>query len=188
MAGVRFIGNPAAQLGADADAVEEEEEEEEEGGEGAEEKTPKKALFTEAVRVAATVAAIEDACGVVPVGAFSVNASRHVVPNSAFAGISASGATALASWAHFRVPRAPARVAALAKAAAVPGTHDFLDSLADDEPAGAWAPALDLAKGVVRVSSLQWPGYFAFATIDGTGKWGAIYCGDGRAAELQWSL
>jgi hypothetical protein len=190
MAAARFVGNPAARLGADADAPEEEEEAPapEEGAEEGAEPPPRKILFTEAVRLAATVAAIEDACGVVPVGAFSVNAARHIVPNLSFAGVSASQATALSSWAHFRVPRDPARAATLAKAAAVPGTSDFLDSLASDEPKGVWGPVVDAARGIVRISSLLWPGYFGFASIDGTAKWGSVYVGDGRAAEIQWSL
>ena len=183
LGGARFVGNPSARLGADADAEEEAEELDEEGV-----AKPRKELFSEAHRLAAAVAAIEADCGVVPKGAFAVTASRHVVPNAAFGGLSASAATALNAWAHFRPPTAPARAAALAKAAAVPGTDDFLDSLDDDEPRGVWATALDAGRAVARVASLRWPGYFAFATVDGTAKWGAVYVGDGRAAEVQWML
>jgi hypothetical protein len=41
--------------------------------------------------------------------------------------------------------------------------------------AGVWAPSLDAAKGVARVVSVAWPGYFAFATVDGTAKAGKDY-------------
>ena len=118
----------------------------------------------------------------------AVTATRHVVPNAAWGGLSASAATDLNAWAHFRPPTTPARAAALVKAAAVPGSADFLDTLAEDAPAGVWAPALDAAKAVARVASVAWPGYFAFATVDGTAKWGSVYVGDGRAAEIQWAL
>lgn len=184
LATTRFVGNPATRLGADADAEEEAEDAVDEDGNA----IPRKPVFTEAARLAATVASIESACGVVPVGAFAVTPTRHLVPNAAWGGLSATTATALSSWAHFRAPANPARASALTKAAAVPGSADFFDTLAEDEPAGVWAASVDAAKGVARVCSIQWPGYFAFATVDGTAKWGSIYVGDGRAAEIQWAL
>jgi hypothetical protein len=183
LAATRFLGDPAKLLGPDADAEEAEEELDEEGN-----AKPKKARFSEAHRLAATVAAIEADCGVAPKGAYAVTATRHCIPNAAFGGLSASEATSLTAWVHFRAPQSAARAAALAKAAAVPGTEDFLDSLAEDVPEGVWATQLDAGRAVARVASLKWPGYFGFATVDGTAKWGAVYAGDGRASELQFCL
>ena len=179
LARTRFVGNPAKLLGADAGAAEEEEELDEQGN-----PKPRTPRFSEAHRLAALVAGVEAACGVVPRGAYAVTATRHVVPNAAFGGVSASEATNLAAWAHFRPAQHPSRASALTRAAAVPGSDDFLDSLAEDEPAGVWAAQLDAGKGVARVASLQWPGYFAFATVDGSAKWGSVYVGDGRAEEV----
>ena len=198
VASSRFVGNPAALLGADAEAGEEEEGEagEEEVDEEGNPK-PRKPRFTEAHRVAATVALLEVECGVVPVGAYAVTATRHVTPSPAFAGVPASSATSLAAWAHFRPPRNPVRAATLAKAAAVPGTADFLDPLSEDAPAACWAATVDAGRGVARVASLRFPGYFAFATVSAGGggegggaggQWGSVYVGDGRAEEIQWML
>ena len=102
--------------------------------------------------LAAAVAAIEGACAVVPRGAYSVTATRHVTPNAAFGGLSASEATNLTAWVHFRPAQHPARATALTRAAAVPGSDDFLDSLAEDQPSGVWAAQLDAARGVARVT------------------------------------
>lgn len=178
----RFVGNPAKLLGADADADPDAEEEVDDAGVA----IPKRVLFTEAHRLAATVAAIERECGAVPRGAYAVTATRHVVPNAAFGGVSASEATSLNAWAHFRAPQHPARAAALSKASAVPATSDFLDSLADDAPCGLWATQLDAARAIARVASIKWPGYFAFASLDEP-RWGAVYVGDGRPAEVQFA-
>jgi len=183
LASTRFVGSPGQVLGADADAAEEEEELDEEGN-----PKPKKARFSEAHRLAATVALLERDCGVVPKGAYAVTATRHVIPNAAFAGVPASMATSLAPWAHFRKPLNPVRAATLAKAAAVPGTDDFLDGLSEDVAPNLWATQLDAGKGVARVASLRYPGYFAFATVDGSGKWGSVYVGDGRAEQVQWMV
>lgn len=185
VASQRFVGNPAKLLGADAEAGEDEGEEEldEEGN-----PKPRKPRFNEAVRLAAAVATIERECGAVPKGAYAVTATRHVVPNAAFAGLSASEATSLGAWQHFRQPEHPARAAVLAKASAVPGCDDFLDPLSEDVPAGVWAAQLDAGRAIARVASLKWPGFFGFCTVDGTGRWGSVYVGDGRAAEIQFSL
>ena len=170
LAAVRFVGNPATLLGADAGAAEEEEEVDADGN-----PLPRKPKFSEAHKLAAAVAAIEGACAVVPRGAYSVTATRHVTPNAAFGGVSASDATNLSAWVHFRPAQHPARATALTRAAAVPGSDDFLDSLAEDTPAGLWATQLDAARGVARVASLLWPGYFGFAAVDGSARWGSVY-------------
>jgi hypothetical protein len=121
-------------------------------------------------------------------GAYAVTATRHVVPNAHFGGIPASLATSLTAWAHFRKPLNPVRAATLAKASAVPGTDDFLDLLSEDAAPSLWAAQLDAGKGVARLASLRFPGYFAFAAVEGSGKWGSVYVGDGRAEEVQWML
>ena len=179
LAAVRFVGNPATLLGPDADAAEEEEELDADGN-----PLPRAPRFSEAHKLAAAVAAVEGACAAVPRGAYSVTATRHVVPNAAFGGLSASEATNLTAWVHFRPAQHPARATALTRAAAVPGSDDFLDSLAEDQPSGVWAAQLDAARGVARVASLLWPGYFAYATVDGSAKWGSVYVGDGRPEEV----
>jgi len=183
LASTRFVGSPGQVMGADADAPEEEEELDEEGN-----PKPAKARFSEAHRLAATVALLERDCGVVPKGAYAVTATRHVVPNASFGGVSASLATSLAAWAHFRKPLNPVRAATLAKAAAVPGTDDFLDALSEDAAPNLWAAQLDAGRAVARVASLRYPGYFAFATVDGSAKWGSVYVGDGRAEQVQWMV
>ena len=183
LAAGRFLGNPAKLLGPDADAGEEEEELDEEGN-----AKPRKPRFSEAHRLAHVVGVIEGECGAVPKGAYAVTATRHVVPNPAFGGLSPTDATNLSSWSHFRVPRHPSRATALTRAAAVPGSDDFLDALVEDEPVGVWAATLDAARGVARVASLKYPGYYAFATTDGTAKWGAVYFGDGRPVEIHVML
>jgi len=183
LVGTRFVGNPAKLLGADADAGEEEEELDEEGN-----PKPRKPRFSEAHRLAVVVGRIENECGAVPKGAYAVTATRHVLPNPSFGGLSGSNATSLSSWQHFRVPQHPSRATALARAAAVPGSDDFLDPLSEDTPSGVWATNLDAGRGIARVASLKYPGYFAYATVDGSARWGSVYFGDGRAVEIQYML
>jgi radial spoke head protein 9 len=74
---------------------------------------PAKPRFSEAVRLAATVAAIEHDTGVVPGGAYTVTPTHHVVPNPGFGGLSASEAGSLGSYAHFRRAEHPSRAGAL---------------------------------------------------------------------------
>ncbi len=185
--GGRFVGNPSKLLGEDADAPPEEEEEEEgAAGEGGEEegaaaaapKKPRRVLFSEAHRLALTVARIDSSCGLVPVGAFVVTPTHHVVQDPLFAGLSATEATQLDRFAHFRVPTHPARRAVLARAAAI-GAGEFLDPICEDEHAAiVWRVHVDLGRARVLVRSLLYLGYFFFHDF-GSPRFGSMYVGDG---------
>lgn len=180
----RFTGNPGKKLGPDADEPEEEEEEPpaegEEGAEGgadAAPRKPKKVKFSEAHRLHFVVKSIDRECGVVPRGSFAVTPTHRIVRNRAFAGISATEAAALASYVHFRPAEGAARKDLLARAAVV-GAGDFLDPIAEDEPAGVWSVLLQAGRGAVQLRSARWPGYFFWHAF-GSPRFGSVYQGDG---------
>jgi radial spoke head protein 9 len=158
LATTRFSGDPAKLLGPDADAAEEEEAEGDIDENGA--PKPRRVLFSEAHRVAATVLAIERDTAVVPRGAFAVTPTHHIVPNPSFAGVSGAAAGDLAAYVHFRAASHPARADALARAGVL-GADDWLDPLSEDAPEGCWGVSIDAARGVARLASLKWLGYFA---------------------------
>lgn len=206
IAAKRFSGNPTTVLqpppaeGEEEEPEEEEEEEPEaeEGEEGAAEKEqqydeegypipkrkPRKPKFTEAHRLAFTVGRIDGDCFLVPRGAFIATPTHHIVADPLFCGLSASEATLLDRYLHFRPPTAPARALALTKAAIL-GAGDFMDPASEDGPKGVWGPVpgprLDAATGVVSLRSLKWPGYCFFHRVN-TPSFGSLYWGDGRKA------
>jgi radial spoke head protein 9 len=179
----RFLGNPAKLLGPDADAAEEEDAVDEAGN-----PKPKTVRFSEAHRLAFVVGRIDSDTGLVPRGAYAVSPTHHVVENTLFAGLSATEATSLAAYQHFRRATHPSRAHALHKSGVVPVT-DFLDPASEDAPEGTcWTVRLDGGKGLVEVRSLKWPGYFFMHSV-GTPKYGGVYVGDGQQnTDLQFML
>jgi len=175
LVGGRFLGNPAKLLGPDADAPEDEDGGVDEAGNP----KPKTVRFSEAHRLAYTVAAIDHDTGLVPRGAFAVTPTHQVAENALFPGLSATEAGSLASYYHFRPAEHPSRAHALYKAGVVAAT-DFLDPASEDGPKAelVWSVRLALGSGLAEVRSLKWPGYFFLHSL-GTPKYGGIYCGDG---------
>lgn len=174
--GQRFSGDPGKVL--DKDYTDEEPEDED---------APPPVWFSEEHRLAWTVKQIEKDTGVVPRGAFVVTPTHHVIPNAGFVGLPAAEAGNLDAYQHFRIPEHPSRVGALS-AAGIVASDNFLDNLAEDKPQGCWAVNVDSGTGVVRLSSLKWPGYSAYHLI-GTNKYGAVYIGDARVnTDLQFML
>jgi radial spoke head protein 9 len=164
--------------GEEAPEEEAEEPEAEENGEEGAVKKPKKVLFSEAHRLTYAVSQIEADCGLVPKGAFVVNATHHVVADPLFIGLSGTEAGSLNSYFHFRAAQHPARRTAL-KSAAVLGTGDFMDPASEDEPKGVvWSLRVDAAKGQVNIRSFKWPGYFFWHQI-ASPYFAAVYFGDG---------
>ena len=177
----RFAGTPAKLLGPDADAPEED------GVDEAGNPLPKAAKFSEAHRLAVTVAAIERDTGVVPKGAFVVTPTHAVAAEPHFGGLDGTAAGSLGSYAHFRPAEHPARAHALAKPGAVPN-GDWLDPVSEDAPRGCWTLRLDGGKGVAELRSLRWPGYFFYAQVGGP-RYGGVYVGDGRPnVDLHFSM
>ena len=182
LAGGRFLGQPGKLLGPDADAAEEEEQLDEAGN-----PKPKAPRFSEAHRLAFTVAAIDHDTAVVPRGAFVVSPTHHVAASPLFAGLAGAEAGALGSYLHFRPAAHPARAHALHKAGVVPAS-DFLDPCSEDVPRGVWSLRVDEGRGLAELRSMKWQGYFAFHLI-GTPKHGAVYFGDGvENASLQFMV
>ena len=127
----RFLGHPAKLLGPDV----EDEEEQEVDADG----NPVGPIrFSEAHRLAATVAAIDADTAVVPRGAFTVTPTHHIAPSASFRGLSLTEGADTSSYFHFRAPRGEGRRALLSRAVVV-GPGDFLDPLSEDSPGGTWA-------------------------------------------------
>eukprot|EP00611_Tribonema_gayanum_P031884 TRINITY_DN9339_c0_g1_i1.p1 TRINITY_DN9339_c0_g1~~TRINITY_DN9339_c0_g1_i1.p1 ORF type:complete len:308 (-),score=61.32 TRINITY_DN9339_c0_g1_i1:89-937(-) len=166
--GQRFKGDPSLPL--DAEPEEEEADESEE---------PKAApeRFRELHRLAYTVAQIDHDVTVTPKGAMLMEASRRVVPNRYFEGLSYEAAGNIRNYFHCRGPETPAAAAALTRKGLVSDT-DFLDPLAGDRPQGVWSLTRDTTNTMACLRSLAWPGYFFFTQI-GSGEHGGVYFGTG---------
>lgn len=140
---------------------------------------PRKVRFSEAHRLAYAVSQIETDTSVVPRGAYAVTPTHHIVPSPAFTGLSATEAGDLKQYFHFRPSAHPVRAHVLSKAAVI-GSGEFLDPIAEDAPKGMWTLRVDEGRAQVSIRSLKWPGYF-FVHRLATPSYGGVYFGDGRA-------
>lgn len=160
---------------------------EEEAGEG-EDKAPKKLkpkfqiiAMSEACRVAHFVAVHNQACLLVPRGAFVLKQPGAVIAkNRTFAGLNVDEASRLSSYFHVNAsPRED-----LSKNRALYGptfsaTADFLVSIAEDTPDGVWSIQYDATHGAVTLENLLFEGSLFFIKIDST-EFGQVYFGTGE--------
>jgi len=160
-----FSGNPEKVLGAPAA--------EEEGAEGEEKPT-----VTELMRLAQTVSEIDLDSAVVPKGSHSLNDDQKVVTAPDFSGLSEIDALKLDNYVHLRPPTSLDKLRVMVRDDAEWKMTGFLDSLAQDQPKGAWAIRDEGYGANVHLRSLVWPGYAAFH-VPRSKYYGGIYIGMG---------
>lgn len=149
----------------------------EEGGDEAPEEEGSEEVYTEANRLAATIAAIDSDVSIVPRGSYIATPSHKVVRNRTYEGLSAADANSPSSYLHFRAAKALFRKSALERKGLVKSI-DFMDSISDDLPLGQWAIVMNAAQTAVTLRNLVWPGYF-FSTSIGSSEYGGAYFGNG---------
>uniref|UniRef100_A0A7S0V383 Radial spoke head protein 9 homolog n=1 Tax=Hemiselmis tepida TaxID=464990 RepID=A0A7S0V383_9CRYP len=142
-----------------------------EGGEAAE------AYVLEEERLACVVDEIDQACSVVPQGAYMLQSGQQVAPNPYYKGLSLQQGTDMGSYLHLRKPEVlPTKP--ISELAGLSKTTDFLDRIGDDLPKGAWSLKHDTPNNIIVIRSLAFPGY-AFFSVVGSNVFGSAYVGTG---------
>eukprot|EP00698_Gefionella_okellyi_P004310 TRINITY_DN13992_c0_g1_i1.p1 TRINITY_DN13992_c0_g1~~TRINITY_DN13992_c0_g1_i1.p1 ORF type:complete len:344 (-),score=77.96 TRINITY_DN13992_c0_g1_i1:216-1202(-) len=139
----------------------------------------RKVVLKEDQRLAAFVNAVDNAGSVIPRGSYILNAAQEIVKNRSFEGLVGDDSTKLSSYLHLRPARNAAKSSLQRELEGLLPHHDFLDSLADDKPAGSWTIQYDASSGVVTLRSLLWPGLFAYH-VPNSSKFGSVYFGHGE--------
>ncbi|GMI40881.1 hypothetical protein TeGR_g12974 [Tetraparma gracilis] len=143
----------------------------------AEEGAPPPESFREIHRLSYVVDVIDKDTAVAPVNSWTANASKSVVANKSYAGLSHAAAAELRNYYHFRAPQTALCVAAMEK----PGLarpSDIFDPISADKPAGAWTVRHNEEGTRAELRSLYWPGFFFVQDVGGPG-YGGVYFGNG---------
>eukprot|EP00455_Lapot_gusevi_P021473 TRINITY_DN2252_c0_g1_i10.p1 TRINITY_DN2252_c0_g1~~TRINITY_DN2252_c0_g1_i10.p1 ORF type:complete len:338 (+),score=78.01 TRINITY_DN2252_c0_g1_i10:52-1065(+) len=135
----------------------------------------------EAERLAYTLQAIDEDCSVVPKGALLLTATKEVLSNPQFTGLTVSDAVKLSSYYHYRDARNPKIVSRLHQRGLV-YKGEFLDSLSTDLPQGCWSIQIDEPGFQVSLRSLNWPGYFFSHSLH-TNQFTSAYFGYGERCD-----
>jgi radial spoke head protein 9 len=133
--------------------------------------------FREMHRLARTVAKIDHDCALVPRGALSVSATKKVIENKFYEGLSFQTASEARAYMHLRYPEQLQGIALLKKPGIVK-SGDFLDCIDKDLPSGIWTIKFDKSNTLSLIANLYWPGYF-FYTVIGQPEFGGCYFGNG---------
>lgn len=142
-------------------------------------------VIIEEKRLAATIAAIDHECAIVPHGAYVKTADGTVLQKRNFEGLSTADSAKLHKYLHFRVP--------IVKRTALERSQqdksvDFLDLVSSDVPEGCWSLQYERGGQVAVLKSLLWPG-FTFYHCPGTQDHGYIYNGTAQKnADLAFML
>jgi len=128
-------------------------------------------------RLACVVNEIDQVCSVVPAGAYLLQSSQRVVPNMYYNGMSLEQGLKMSSFLHLRPPQfLPNK--SISERAGLSKTTDFLDSVEDDLPKGAWSLKHDAQNNMLVLRSLAFPGYVFFSVV-GSPVFGSAYVGTG---------
>ena len=153
--------------------------------------------FREVHRLAWTVQKIDHDCSLVPRGALAADASKKVIINHNFQGLSYDTSLDLRGYLHLRRPE-NIQGQALLKRPGIIKTDDFLDCIDKDQPKGErltdsaatdrltfsdsfsemWVITHDRAGVKVFVRNLYWPGYAFYAVLKSS-DYGGVYFGNG---------
>jgi hypothetical protein len=95
---------------------------------------PPKELFREVHRLSFTIKQIDHDCSIIPRGALVVDATKKVIFNNYYTGLSYHTSAELRAYFHFRYPENPQGIAAMKKPGII--KSDFLDCITKDIPTG----------------------------------------------------
>jgi radial spoke head protein 9 len=135
--------------------------------------------FREVHRLARVVAKIDHDCSLVPRGALVVDATKKVIQNKFFEGLSYQTAGDLRAYMHMRYPEQLQGLALLKKPGIVK-SGDFLDCIDKDLPNGVWSVRYDDSNTIAYVANNFWSGYHFYSVV-GEGEYGGTYFGNGVA-------
>jgi len=145
--------------------------------EGGEEGVVSPDAITEEKRLAAFVAAVDEACAVAPKGALLLDARHRVVQSPSFRGLAPDAAMDPKAYVHWRVPTQMDKKRAF-DTKGLTQTNDFLDTIDGDEPRGCWSPIFDPTACLATLRHNIYPGFVAFASMSGP-SYGHVYFGNG---------
>lgn len=111
------------------------EEEDEEPVDEEDENAPPRERFCEMHRLAYVVQKIDHDCAIVPRGSMCIDASKRVIENINFQGISYESSKFPRTYLHMRIPE-NLRGLALLKKPGIARNDDFLDCIDKDTPSG----------------------------------------------------
>jgi radial spoke head protein 9 len=95
---------------------------------------PPKEVFREVHRLTYIIQQIDHDCSVIPRGALVVDATKKVIFNNYYSGLSYHTSAELRAYYHFRFPENPQGIASLKKPGIIKA--DFLDCITKDVPTG----------------------------------------------------
>lgn len=95
---------------------------------------PPKEIFREVHRVSYTIQQIDHDCSIIPRGSLVVDATKKVIFNNYYTGLSYHTSAELRAYYHFRYPENPQGIAAMKKPGIIKA--DFLDCITKDVPTG----------------------------------------------------
>lgn len=120
---------------------------------------------------------IDHDCFLVPRGAICIDASKKVITNASFSGLSYDTSKQLRAYMHMRRPE-NLQGAALLKRPGILKTDEFLDCVDKDTPKEMWVITHDNAALNVLVRNLYWEGFGFYAILKGS-EYGSVYFGNG---------
>jgi len=141
-----------------------------------EEGAPPIERFREVHRVSYIVQQIDHDCSIVPRGAIVVDATKKIVFNEFFSGLSYHTASELRAFYHLRYPENPQGIASMKKPGIVKA--DFLDAITKDTPQEMWTISQNNSGTACFIRNLYWEGYNFYA-LNGTPEYGGAYFGSG---------
>merc|ERR1712188_250931 len=145
--------------------------------EGGEEGEVSPDAVTEEKRLAAFVAAVDEACAVAPKGALLLDARHRVVQSPSFRGLAPDAAMDIKSYVHWRIPKQAAKKKAF-DTKGLSQTTDFLDSVDGDEPSGCWSTIFEPNACMATLRNNIYPGFVAFSSLSSP-AYGYVYMGNG---------
>mmetsp|Transcript_19691 Transcript_19691/g.19791 ORF Transcript_19691/g.19791 Transcript_19691/m.19791 type:complete len:275 (-) Transcript_19691:95-919(-) len=133
--------------------------------------------FREVHRLSYNVKQIDHDCAIVAKGALVVDATKRVIFNAYYTGLSYQSATEARSYYHYRRPENPQAIATLKKAGIIK-SGEFLDSITKDIPSEMWTISQDNSGTMAYIRNLYWEGYY-FYNVVGSNEYGGAYFGLG---------
>lgn len=133
--------------------------------------------FREVHRLARTVQKIDHDAAVVPRGALVVDATKKVITNKFFEGLSYQTAGESRAYMHMRYPEQLQGIALLKKPGIIK-SGDFLDCIDKDLPNGVWSIRYNESNTIAYVANNYWNGYHFYSVV-GEGEYGGVYFGNG---------
>jgi len=133
--------------------------------------------FREIHRLVYTVNNIDNDCAIVPRGSYLIDATKKVIQNAYFQGLSFHTSMEARAYMHFRLPQSQQGIALLKKPGIIK-SGDFMDCIDKDMPQGIWSVSLNDSGTVSSVRSHYWEGY-GFYSIINSSEYGGVYFGIG---------